>query len=226
MKGNPTKHFQELRQLINEMEQEEIAIFPCEVTYKRRHYIALIGQLEENKKYQEYDFAYIKFINLANTSETLEVLVNDFGFHSEVKGNEKYLTRQLITFFNIDSKSGKYGTGFQTLYLSLSSQFPTHYTPVHPRFNAYVLDEIGRQSSDNPANKIYCNHVKRLGKKKNGEQMHRSSYNSQKANILRHELYQHLKEDRTVSFYFYEDKNMEKTDAEILKQFAKNKGIN
>ena len=208
------------------MEQEEIAIFPCQVTYKSRHYIALIRQLEENKKYQEYDFAYIRFINLANTSETLEVLVNDFGFHSEIKGNEKCLTSQLIAFFDIESKPGKYGTGFQTLYSSLSSQFPTHYTPIQPRFNTYVLDEIGRHSPDNAANKIYCNHVRRLGKKRNGEQMHRSSYNSQKANIQCHEVYQQLKKDRTLSFCFYEDESMQKNDAEILNQFAKNKGIN
>lgn len=66
--------------------------------------------------------------------------------------------------------------------------------------------------------KIYCKNVKR---NTNGEK--RSEFNSDKAKLLRKGLFEHFKDDKTISFCFSIYPEKENDDAEILKKFVINK---
>ena len=65
--------------------------------------------------------------------------------------------------------------------------------------------------------KIYCRNVKR-----NPEGQKRSKFNADKAKLLRKSLFEHFKDDKSVSFCFSIDPEKENDDAEILKKFAIN----
>ena len=68
---------------------------------------------------------------------------------------------------------------------------------------------------------IYCFDIHRNGKNKYGENNKRSSWNSQKACLLRNKLYERFKIAASLSFYFSKNPNDEKTDEQIILQLAK-----
>lgn len=213
------KYFTKLRQVVMEMEKEEVVIYPCYVSYKSTKYIVLIERILDDTN--NSDIAKLIFMDADNLSDKLAVMVNDYSFSSAT-------TKEIRIFFNIPYEDGKLGTLFQNLYMSLSSQFPNHYFPNYKNqksLRQIVLDEIGSNSPAN-ADKKYCHHIKRLGVTANGNHMRRSAYNSQKTQLLRPSLFNYFCKDKSLSFCFYDDPNMERNDTQIINYFSSNKGIN
>ena len=79
---------------------------------------------------------------------------------------------------------------------------------------------LGGRAERNDPFAIYCHDVRRNGLKEDGTPKHRSIENSNKAKILRPNLYSRLCSDSNLSFYFSRDISKEKTDEEIFSQFA------
>ena len=195
------KYFTKLRQVVMEMEKEEVVIYPCYVSYKSTKYIVLIERILDDTN--NSDIAKLIFMDADNLSDKLAVMVNDYSFSSAT-------TKEIRIFFNIPYEDGKLGTLFQNLYMSLSSQFPNHYFPNYKNqksLRQIVLDEIGSNSPAN-ADKKYCHH------------------NSQKTQLLRPSLFNYFCKDKSLSFCFYDDPNMERNDTQIINYFSSNKGIN
>ena len=82
---------------------------------------------------------------------------------------------------------------------------------------------IGRRTEGNNPNAIYCFDVRRNGKKEDGTPNERSVENSNKAEILRPDLYKRYFSDTNLSFFFSDDPTEERTDREIIVSFAKRK---
>ena len=82
---------------------------------------------------------------------------------------------------------------------------------------------IGRRTEGNNPNAIYCFDVRRNGKKEDGTPNGRSVENSNKAEILRPDLYKRYFSDTNLSFFFSDDPTEERTDREIIESFAKRK---
>ena len=78
-----------------------------------------------------------------------------------------------------------------------------------------MLSSLSKSDSENP-NKLYCYKVKRnpLGEK-------RSPFNEDKTKILRPDLFEYFKNDKSISFCYKEEESLEKTTAEIIRNFAK-----
>lgn len=79
---------------------------------------------------------------------------------------------------------------------------------------------IGRRAEGNNPNAIYCFDVRRNGKKEGGTPNERSVENSNKAQSLRPELYKRYCADTNLSFFLSDNPEDEKTDNEIIENFA------
>ena len=79
-----------------------------------------------------------------------------------------------------------------------------------------MVNSLSISDAEDPR-KIYCRNVKR-----NPEGQKRSMFNADKAKFLRKSLFEHFKDDKSVSFCFSIYPEKENDDAEILKKFAIN----
>ena len=73
------------------------------------------------------------------------------------------------------------------------------------------------KSDPEDSNKIYCFAVKRDAKISK-----RSEFNGNKAHLLRSSLFEKYKDDDSISFCFSNNKEVEKTDSEIMQSFSQN----
>ena len=79
---------------------------------------------------------------------------------------------------------------------------------------------LGGRAEGNDPSAVYCFDVRRNGRREDGKPNVRSIENSNKAAVLRPELYARYRDDKNLSFFFSSDPSDEKTDEEILCQFA------
>ncbi len=79
-----------------------------------------------------------------------------------------------------------------------------------------MVNSLSISDAEDPR-KTYCRNVKR-----NPEGKKRSMFNADKAKFLRKSLFEHFKDDKSVSFCLSIYPEKENDDAEILKKFAIN----
>ena len=79
-----------------------------------------------------------------------------------------------------------------------------------------IIRSLSISDSEDP-DKIYCKNIRR-----NPDGQHRSDFNSDKTRLLRPFLFENFINDLSISFCYSTNSNDEKTDAEILYNFAKN----
>lgn len=73
------------------------------------------------------------------------------------------------------------------------------------------------KSASEDLNKIYCFAVKR-----NAKISKRSEFNGNKAHLLRSSLFEKYKDDDSIRFCFSNNKEVERTDSEIMQSFSQN----
>lgn len=78
-----------------------------------------------------------------------------------------------------------------------------------------MVRSLSKSDSEDP-NKIYCNKVRR-----NRDGGQRSEFNSDKTRLLRPMLFREFCNDKSISFCYYADKEMENDDATIIRNFSK-----
>lgn len=83
-----------------------------------------------------------------------------------------------------------------------------------------VVRQLGISDTSDDPDKIYCIDVRRTGTRADGSLKERSSFNSQKSEFLRPELYVKFKDDLNLSFYYSIDPSAEKTDGQIIASVA------
>ena len=116
-------------------------------------------------------------------------------------------------FFNIKYQPNL--GNLQQFYIRWGNCIPTKIDndPQLKQITIQYLDNLGHSS-----NGLYCIGIRRNPKL--NKQTHRTVYNDIKASILLPDLYKYFKEDNTISFWFSNDKDKEKTDSEIIDNFS------
>ena len=84
---------------------------------------------------------------------------------------------------------------------------------------------IGRRVEGNNPNAIYCFAVRRNGTKEDGTPNERSIENSNKAEILRPNLYEKYYRDTNLSFFFFCMLKYELMHYTVIKEFKNTSGI-
>lgn len=195
--------------LRDDLNEKGWCITAFDFTYKKIQYIVVFEVLNKQLQKNKYYIAQLKFINTNNNSELI-TLANSKEFNISAVAIRK--------FFNVEyiENLGDFEIQF---YKNFAKYIPTSFhLPTHGQLDQ-VIDILNDRDNDN--NK-YCYAVKRNGKNKDNKQMHRTIFNDNKTRLLRPSLYDHFKNDTTVSFCYKPLPSDHKDDSTILLNFSKN----
>ena len=193
------------------MEENGWVIEAFPFNYKNSGYIVLAKLYLESENRPQYALLKTEIIKRSNINESITYPVNSNGFID-------IDVREFRAFFNIEY-SKQLGNVLQQFYTYFSRFIPTQINLNKPEtLKNLMVSSLSKSDSEDPE-KIYCYTVTR-----NGDRGTRSAFNDNKTRLLRPHLYLKFKEDSTISFCFKKDKRDEKSDEEILLNFAKRLG--
>lgn len=204
--------FQNLLELLNDMNRLGWIIdsFPFEYNGKQTIVILTLYTPKERKP-SEYAQVKLEFISQDDANHS----INAYADFYEVHFNSAI---EFFDFFDINRLDGN---RFREIFINFSECF-ARVIPMQKVINKPLLERerIGRRAEGNNPNAIYCFDVKRNGKRANGTPKSRTIKNSNKAEMLRPELYQRYRYDPNLSFFFSDNPDEERTDEEIINLVA------
>ena len=180
---------------------------------KNKNYIVILKLYRENEKRpSKYAKATVEFIKQENVNVSIKGYIDFYNVHFDS-------AYEFCEFFGVEK-----GNANRDLFEDFSAIF-SRYIPSEKVIVKSSEERllIGRRTEGNNPNAIYCFDVRRNGKKEDGTPNGRSVENSNKAEILRPDLYKRYFSDTNLSFFFSDDPTEERTDREIIESFAKRK---
>lgn len=202
--------FVNLPKLLDDMKSKNRIIEVFSFTYNQVN-CAVILTIYKEKEKKPSKYAQVK-LEFLNTENGLSIFA--YANFSSVNFND---VAEFIKFFNIQVTNGK--AKIIEIFQSFSELF-ARYIPTVSSINAQYRTIATSRLEPNSPNAIYCYEVRRNGTK-NGQPNVRSIENSQKAELLRPELYEKFKADTNFSFFFSDNPKDEKYDMEIIQQVAR-----
>lgn len=201
-----------IKKLRNNLKTNGFHITAFPFTYKHITYNVLFEVADNIPNTNKYFIAILTFIKPGTNNETLTVNANSATFEIES-------VVEFRNFFGIEY-SNNLGDFFKQFYARFGSSVPEFPpTKISSDTKNQLIHLLATRNYHDP-NAIYCFKVKR-NPKVNGKQHHRSAYNSDLAFYARPELFAHFKNDNTISFCFSSEPCKEKSDFEIISNFAK-----
>lgn len=202
-----------LKSLRDDMIANDWVIAPFAFTYKRQGYFVLVTRyVPSSSKPDPMALVELTFIDKQDVTRTLATWANSYkvgALPSEVK-----------KFFRVNEWVENFRDFMQQFYTQLGPFVPTRIPATLTLDEKHlVLRNLDLLDREDP-NKLYCFDVRRQGLKEDGARRTRSVYNSQKTAILMPELYEQLKDDKHLSFYYSTEPNDQRSTAEILARFA------
>ncbi|WJE16373.1 DUF6037 family protein [Halobacillus sp. ACCC02827] len=212
--GNDNKtelRFKNLPFLLKDMKKKGWVIDSFPFQYKGKKYIVILTLYNNSeRKPSKYAKASVEFILWKNTAKTIKGYIDFYNV-------KFYSASEFCTFFDIEI-----GNANRDLFDDFSLIF-SKFIPKSKLINKECEIEkrlVGSRAEGTNPNAIYCYDVRRNGTKKDGKPNKRSIGNSNKAQILRPELYSIYSADPNLSFYFSDKKEDEKSDDEIKRAFS------
>ena len=204
--------FQNLPELLNDMNRLGWIIdsFPFEYNGKQTIVILTLYTLNERKP-SEYAQVKLEFISQDDANHSIKAYADFYEVHFNS-------VREFFDFFDINRLDGN---RFREIFINFSECF-AGVIPIQKVINKPLLERelIGRRAEGNNPNAIYCFDVRRNGRRSDGTPNSRSIENSNKAEMLRPELYHKYRHDPNLSFFFSDNPNEERTDEEIINLVA------
>ena len=204
--------FQNLPELLNDMNRLGWIIdsFPFEYNGKQTIVILTLYTLNERKP-SEYAQVKLEFISQDDANHSIQAYADFYEVHFNS-------VREFFDFFDINRLDGN---RFREIFINFSECF-ARVIPMQKVINKPLLERelIGRRAEGNNPNAIYCFDVRRNGRRSDGTPNSRSIENSNKAEMLRPELYHRYRHDPNLSFFFSDNPNEERTDEEIINLVA------
>lgn len=203
---------QNLKLLKKDMEKLGWTISSFIFCYKQIEYIVLVKRFVGNELRSD-KFALVKlhFMRSNDLSNDLICEANSFRLLIDPKAMREYFRIEYAE--NLGDILRQFTEYFGRC---IPTKVPEHISEVE---KISMLNSLSLSDAEDPR-KRYCKNVKR---NTNGKK--RSEFNSDKAKLLRKELFEYFKDDKTVSFCFSIYPEKENDDAEILKKFARNNGL-
>ena len=204
--------FQNLPELLNDMNRLGWIIdsFPFEYNGKQTIVILTLYTLNERKP-SEYAQVKLEFISQDDANHSIKAYADFYEVHFNS-------VREFFDFFDINRLDGN---RFREIFINFSECF-ARVIPMQKVINKPLLERelIGRRAEGNNPNAIYCFDVRRNGRRSDGTPNSRSIENSNKAEMLRPELYHRYRHEPNLSFFFGDNPNEERTDEEIINLVA------
>lgn len=187
-----------------------IEAFPFD--FKQVDYIVLVKLYQENDvKEDQYALLRVEFLKMHNIRDNLIVPANAGGFLTSTQTTS---TQELREYFGIEW-SKNLGNILRQFNENFARFIPDKVNPSKKKvLKDAIVESLSESDSQDPS-KIYCYSVRR-----NPNDGKRSTFNDNKSRLLRPDLYFKFKDDRTVSFFYSSDSEIEKSDAEIINNFS------
>lgn len=204
--------FKNLPKLLKDIQEKGWRIDSFLFEYNGVKTIAIITLYEnDDKKTSKYAVAKIEFVMRKDTTKSINGYIDFYEVHFK----DYY---EFIRFFNINVTGER-----RDLFIDFAEYFSKK---IPDRKIVQKNDEIervvlARRTDPNDPDAIYCKEVRRNGRFSDGTPHHRSPENSNKAELLRENLYLKYKEELNYSFYFSTKPEDERTDEEIMIAVAK-----
>ena len=197
-----------LRQLKEDMRNKGWTICSFLFKYKKIEYIVLVKRfVGTEKRIDKYALVKLHFMKANNLSDELQVEANVKKLIVDPK--------KLREYFGIEYRENL-GNILQQFTENLGRVIPTKMSENSSKMEkSAMVRSLSKSDSEDP-NKIYCNKVRR-----NRDGGQRSEFNSDKTILLRPMLFRVFCNDKSISFCYYADKEMENDDATIIRNFSK-----
>ena len=197
-----------LRQLKEDMRNKGWTICSFLFKYKKIEYIVLVKRfVGTEKRIDKYALVKLHFMKANYLSDELQVEANVKKFIVD--------TKKLREYFGIEYRENL-GNILQQFTENLGRVIPTKMSENSSKMEkSAMVRSLSKSDSEDP-NKIYCNKVRR-----NRDGGQRSELNSDKTRLLRPMLFREFCNDKSISFCYYADKEMENDDATIIRNFSK-----
>lgn len=195
-----------LRQLKEDMRNKGWTICSFLFKYKKIEYIVLVKRfVGTEKRIDKYALVKLHFMKANNLSDELQVEANVKKLIVDPK--------KLREYFGIEYRENL-GNILQQFTENLGRVIPTKMSENSSKMEkSAMVRSLSKSDSEDP-NKIYCNKVRR-----NRDGGQRSEFNSDKTRLLRPMLFREFCNDKSISFCYYADKEMENDDATIIRNF-------
>ena len=189
-----------LRQLKEDMRNKGWTICSFLFKYKKIEYIVLVKRfVGTEKRIDKYALVKLHFMKANNLSDELQVEANVKKLIVDPK--------KLREYFGIEYRENL-GNILQQFTENLGRVIPTKMSENSSKMEkSAMVRSLSKSDSEDP-NKIYCNKVRR-----NRDGGQRSEFNSDKTRLLRPMLFREFCNDKSISFCYYADKEMENDDA-------------
>lgn len=187
-----------IKTLLAKIREKDWYITAFPFAFCGKEYAVVFEDLREIDRGTRYFAVCLTFIDINDENHRLETYVNAYRFN---KSDE-----ELIQFFGIVPQGRENGNMIWQLYNALNDATPDEYRPIKPRYKDYVAKTIDRREN----NEGFCCYMARHnGKDSHGEQIYRSAKNTAKTRLLREALYNLLGEDRTISFCYRQENELD-----------------
>lgn len=203
--------YKNLKLLLKDMEEKGWLIDSFPFQYNEVNTVVILKRYKDGeRKPNKYAKAKLEFIQRENIHNSINAYIDFYEVHFES-------VSQFVNFFHIENKNAG-----RNLFLD----FSVHFAPFIPKEKVIDKDDsleqklLGGRSEGNNPNAVYCFDVRRNGTKADGEPNERSIENSNKAAVLRPELYKLYKDDLNLSFFFSENEGDELSDEIIMSNVA------
>ncbi|HEZ1373836.1 TPA: DUF6037 family protein [Neisseria meningitidis] len=203
-------NFNNLKYLLNDMRNKNRIIEAFPFNYNQRQYAVILTRYKPDEpRPDDYAQAKLEFFNL-NSENSIFAYADFYEVHFKS-------ATDFINFFKINVQAG--AAKIREIFQSFSNFF-ADFIPTQTKKDLDIIYKriVATRLEPNSPNTIYCYDVRRNGKDKAGKPNRRSVENSEKAKILRPELYEKFKADSNYSFFFSDNPSDEKTDAEIIRE--------
>jgi len=189
--------------------------------YKKQNYIVLVKLFDLNEKKPKYALLKLEFLKSDDFSHNLCVYANSNELLSTNTG-DSIDAKTLRAFFDIE---------YSKNLGDILNQFKQHLAKFIPdkvigtkdnAQRAAMYESLNKTSSEDP-NRKYCFAVKRNPLKNDGMPGERSQHNDIKTQLLRPNLHKRLESDKSLSFCYSIIPEEEKSDEDIISNWAKNK---
>lgn len=202
--------FQNLVSLLTDMENKGWVIDSFRFSYNNVNTVVVITRYtEEDNKPSGYAKIKVCFV----LRKDIRVCLRGWADLWEVKFDS---SQDFRSFWHIQNRENP---------RNLFVEFAEHFARFIPTEKIEEkTDDVERRilagyAEGNDPRAIYCFDVRRNGSR-DGVPNKRSRVNSDKARLLRPNLYQYFMTDQNLSFFFSINPEDEKTDVEIMSQFA------
>lgn len=203
-----------LKYLKRDMENKRWVIDSFMFRYKGIEYIVLVKLYEQNETKPKYALVKMEFLNVNNISKNLEVPANTSSLMVEAK--------ILRNYFGIEYAPNLRDI-LQQFAENLGRFIPTSVlNNKNDMQKNMMISSLCKSDSENP-NRKYCYKVRRNPDKSDGTPGQRSPYNDNVTRIRRPILYKKLSHDTSLSYCYSEEVSLEKSDEEIIRNWANNK---